>query len=50
MLGSGSRPAVGGYDPATLAEAFQIEDMEITKIGPDFAVAGYVRKPKERGC
>ncbi len=48
--GSGSRPAVGGYDPATLAEAFQIEDMEITKIGPDFAVAGYVRKPKERGC
>ncbi len=45
-----SRPAVGGYNPATLAEAFRVEEMEITKIGPDFSITGYVRKPEERGC
>ena len=45
-----SRPAVGGYDPAALAEAFRIEEMEITKIGSDFSITGYVRKPEEREC
>jgi len=46
--GAGSRPAVGGYDPLTLAEAFGIQDMKITRLGPDFAVTGYVRRNSER--
>lgn len=48
--GTQSRPVVGGYDPLTLAEAFRITDMKITKIGPDFSIAGYVQKPEEREC
>ena len=47
--GTRSRPTVGGYSPATLAEAFRIEEMEITKTGTDFSITGYVRKPEERG-
>ncbi len=46
--GSGSRPVAGGPDPQTLAEALTVEDMEIVRLGPDFAVTGYIRKPEER--
>mgnify|MGYP001081985209 CR=1 FL=1 len=46
--GAGSRPVVGGPDPRTLTEAFAVNGMELVRLGPDFAVSGYVRKPEER--
>lgn len=46
--GKGSRPVVGGPDPRTLAEALAVDGMELVRLGPDFAVTGYIRKPEER--
>lgn len=46
--GRGSRPGVGGANPSDLAEAFAVDGMEIVRLGTDFAVTGYVRKPQKR--
>lgn len=46
--GTGSRPVIGGPDPRTLSEALAVDGMELVRLGPDFAVSGYVRKPEER--
>ena len=41
--GRNSRPAVGGADPATLAEALELENMQVRRIGTDLMITG---KPK----
>ena len=46
--GRGSRSGVGGPDPLEVSEAFAVEEMELVRLGPDFAVTGRVRKPQER--
>ena len=39
--GCGSRPAVGGPDPATLAEALELEKMQVRQTGTDLRITGY---------
>ena len=40
--GRNSRPAVGGRDPASLAEALQLTDCCWTKCGKDYHITGYL--------
>jgi diaminohydroxyphosphoribosylaminopyrimidine deaminase/5-amino-6-(5-phosphoribosylamino)uracil reductase len=42
--GAHSRPAVGGADPARLAEAIELENTRVTHYGDDFAVGGTVKR------
>ncbi len=39
--GRKSRPVVGGDNPSILAEAFNIQNMCVKKIGDDFCISGY---------
>jgi diaminohydroxyphosphoribosylaminopyrimidine deaminase/5-amino-6-(5-phosphoribosylamino)uracil reductase len=39
--GRGSRPVVGGPDPASLADALQLSDMTVRRVGPDLLVSAY---------
>lgn len=42
--GRGSRPSVGGDNPASLAEALELSGVSIKKLGCDFAVSGYIKR------
>lgn len=42
--GKGSRPVVGGSDPARLADALALEDLKILRYGNDIAVSGYCKR------
>lgn len=46
--GRNSRPVVGGTDPVSLSEAFQMEDARSFMLGSDFAITGKLRKPSNR--
>lgn len=39
--GRGSRPVVGGADPASLQEAMAIQDMRVEHLGEDLLITGY---------
>ncbi len=39
--GRGSRPVVGGADPAALAEALVLRDMSVRRVGGDWLVSAY---------
>jgi diaminohydroxyphosphoribosylaminopyrimidine deaminase/5-amino-6-(5-phosphoribosylamino)uracil reductase len=41
--GRNSRPVVGGENPSSLAEAFNIQNICVKKIGEDLCISGYPR-------
>jgi diaminohydroxyphosphoribosylaminopyrimidine deaminase/5-amino-6-(5-phosphoribosylamino)uracil reductase len=41
--GRNSRPVVGGENPSSLAEAFNIQNMSVKKMGDDLCISGYPR-------
>ena len=43
--GRGSRPVVGGPNPATLSEALELTNVTVRRAGADLVVSGYVKKP-----
>lgn len=48
--GTGSRPAVGGADPARIADAIELEDIRVRRFGRDTMIAGLVPKKGETPC
>ena len=42
--GRRSRPSVGGKNPLSLADAFNISDISVRKYGCDIALSGYIKK------
>ncbi len=42
--GRGSRPAVGGGDPASLAEAWNLDDVTVAVMDNDVAISGFCRR------
>ena len=40
--GRGSRPVVGGTDPASLADALGIDQLQVQRVGQDLLLTGYV--------
>jgi len=40
--GRGSRPVVGGPDPASLADSHEIKQLQVRRVGQDLLVTGYV--------
>ena len=42
--GRGSRPSVGGANPLALADAYQLSNVSLRKLGCDFAISGYIKK------
>lgn len=43
--GAGSRPSVGGMNPVSLEDAYQLEEVELRKLGADFAFCAAVKYP-----
>jgi diaminohydroxyphosphoribosylaminopyrimidine deaminase/5-amino-6-(5-phosphoribosylamino)uracil reductase len=43
--GRGSRPAIGGPDPASLAEALALVDRQVRRLGDDLLVRGRPQRP-----
>jgi len=41
--GRGSRPVVGGPDPAALSAALELRDVTVRRVGADLLVSGYVK-------
>ncbi len=42
--GRGSRPSVGGENPASISEAMDLEDVSIRRLGRDFVFSAYPKK------
>lgn len=45
--GSGARAAVGGEGAATIAESWRLVGVEVTRLGPDVVVSGYVHRDRD---
>ena len=45
--GRGSRPVLGGPDPASLSESVPLEHMKIAPLGPDWQVEAYPAYPED---
>lgn len=43
ICGRGSRPVTGGTDPLLMAEALELRDTEMNRIGNDFVISGYIK-------
>ncbi|OGV40565.1 MAG: riboflavin biosynthesis protein RibD [Lentisphaerae bacterium GWF2_49_21] len=41
--GRGSRPVVGGANPKSLSDAFQLRDISVERIGEDVCISGYLQ-------
>ena len=44
LTGRDSRVVIGGENPVSLAEAFELEDVETFELGNDFAIRGKIKK------